>query len=724
MSCESAGQTADFSGGKIRICRKLSERVGRSFSVDSKICQRCLASGGDPEKIISMPPETALRSPADNAFPTAEEVAYRRAACAGCAALRMDDGLPRCIECRNCGGSNRVINYTTPAARWRCPRGKWAPVAGARHIVVVSKGLGDAILAIPCILALASLGASVDVLLIGGYAVNAGPLFDGLTGVRVVDLEAARAEPYDVAILSAANTTKLFPPLKIRAGHVINASDIKGHRAAAMLGIARDRGYDGPDFEAPLASRLGMRTGEVIIIGPDTGQYAWAQGKKWLGEKWAALIPRLTLPTVVIGKPEAYEPWVDLATENWIGKDLCISQLFPLLSRAACFIGPDSGLAHLASACGIPTVVIWGHASASVWRPAGNPIIVRPASGNVAADVEIDDVLAGVNRALLPSRRPQQSSNRLIYAFGGERYRREMARKVLAALAAHGYEVETIPETSKLEDLRNLFALTGRKPAALLRWEEHGTLFVTKEWRRLAAGMYEDGVVPAYVDYGYFDHYKTVIIDRYLADGGTGLDEEWPAIPDASQWAAADERVAAYRDAVRERGQQALQAGPLEENYVVLWTQFSTSLLRPPFKARTFGDLARRLADECSAKGVRLIIKTAPQGKQVDLPDVPIYTGRDQNAKLAVYARNNIICSSSVSNEFVLWNVPVTALGRSWFCGKGIFHEPDSIDDAVMPRPIDEKARSRWVNMWLASQCYPEYAGWRLDQVIGSIERS
>ena len=48
---------------------------------------------------------------------------------------------------------------------------------------------------------------------------------------------------------------------------------------------------------------------------------------------------------------------------------LTLAQLQSLLAGAALFVGNDSGPAHMAAAFGIPSAVIFGSSSSSVWRP-------------------------------------------------------------------------------------------------------------------------------------------------------------------------------------------------------------------------------------------------------------------------------------------------------------------------------------------------------------------
>ena len=65
-----------------------------------------------------------------------------------------------------------------------------------------------------------------------------------------------------------------------------------------------------------------------------------------------------------------------------------------LLSGADLFLGNDTGMAHVAAACGTPTVAIFGPTDPKRWSPAGRAVrCVRSATGKVA-DAGLEDVLA------------------------------------------------------------------------------------------------------------------------------------------------------------------------------------------------------------------------------------------------------------------------------------------------------------------------------------------
>jgi heptosyltransferase-3 len=51
------------------------------------------------------------------------------------------------------------------------------------------------------------------------------------------------------------------------------------------------------------------------------------------------------------------------------------------LSGSALYLGNDSGISHLAAACGVPSVVIFSVTDASIWSPRGAQVAVLQAPG-------------------------------------------------------------------------------------------------------------------------------------------------------------------------------------------------------------------------------------------------------------------------------------------------------------------------------------------------------
>ena len=72
-----------------------------------------------------------------------------------------------------------------------------------------------------------------------------------------------------------------------------------------------------------------------------------------------------------------------------------------LLTGAAAYVGNDSGVSHLAAACGAPTVAVFGPTDPAVWAPRGPSVrVLRDASGSPGrvAVAAVLDALSTVRR--------------------------------------------------------------------------------------------------------------------------------------------------------------------------------------------------------------------------------------------------------------------------------------------------------------------------------------
>lgn len=111
----------------------------------------------------------------------------------------------------------------------------------------------------------------------------------------------------------------------------------------------------------------------VIAVHPGSG----GRRKCWPARHFARLIELMAAPILLIEGPadaEACQEVADLAPAG-IGMTradgLSVAQTATLLTRCRAYVGNDSGLSHLAAACGVPTVAVFGPTDPQVWAPRG-----------------------------------------------------------------------------------------------------------------------------------------------------------------------------------------------------------------------------------------------------------------------------------------------------------------------------------------------------------------
>ncbi len=98
--------------------------------------------------------------------------------------------------------------------------------------------------------------------------------------------------------------------------------------------------------------------------------------KQWAPNKFADVISFLAgcdLPVVAIAAHNEQDTVVALTKSSSVPviafTDLSLPEVTALASRARLFVGNDSGIAHIAAAMAVPSVVIFGSSNVAHWRP-------------------------------------------------------------------------------------------------------------------------------------------------------------------------------------------------------------------------------------------------------------------------------------------------------------------------------------------------------------------
>jgi ADP-heptose:LPS heptosyltransferase len=124
--------------------------------------------------------------------------------------------------------------------------------------------------------------------------------------------------------------------------------------------------------------------------------FASAPDKQWRAERFCEVARYLSLwnikPVFLAGPRD--DTWAFRAHQVARGS---LSDAKALLSRAAVFIGNDSGPAHLAAAFGVPSIVLFGPSNHAIWGPwqTESEIVVAPEG---LKEVSVSRVIAAVER--------------------------------------------------------------------------------------------------------------------------------------------------------------------------------------------------------------------------------------------------------------------------------------------------------------------------------------
>lgn len=274
---------------------------------------------------------------------------------------------------------------------------------------------------------------------------------------------------------------------------------------------------------------------------------------------------------------------------------------------------------------------------------------------------------------------------------------------------------------------------------ALIRRDEHGTLWGgTEKWKEVINECYNLKIKPMFFDFGYFNHYDSFMVDNYNPNGKSDIFIEWSNISDIVNWDLADNYIQKYRNNFLKNLNKAKLEKPVdglkEGGYVVIWPQYSMDLLRKEFKEGLnkkdeVTDWINKICEIVLSEGLIPVVKGGPAMHKwsrlntENIKNIKIFTHtekqsnelkntnfeKDINYKLIAHAKYHIVSCSSVTNELVLANAPVVAMGKSWFTGLDIFEEPKSWDNLTKnAMNINLKNRNKWVNWWLSRQVKKE----------------
>ncbi len=129
--------------------------------------------------------------------------------------------------------------------------------------------------------------------------------------------------------------------------------------------------------------------------------------KTWPAEKFIELIKRhenFFSGVIFLGNSfEAEETQrvaskINLPHINTVGNTLL--EAAALLENSCLYIGPDSGLGHIASAVKTPTISFFSHVTPEQYRPWGNKSECLSGTKNDSRNISVDDVSAAVRRIL------------------------------------------------------------------------------------------------------------------------------------------------------------------------------------------------------------------------------------------------------------------------------------------------------------------------------------
>jgi len=301
-----------------------------------------------------------------------------------------------------------------------------------RYLIIRPGAIGDAIVTLPTVQRLRAqeaeteiylvVGAAAATLLAGRCAADVAESYElpRWTGLVMPEMPAALRsclQGWEAIILYLSGHTAvaervagtcgarviLWPPLPPAGVRVAVAWHLQG--ALAELGLTPSA--DPPRVtlladDGAFAERYWQEHGlphsassPVIALHPGSG----SAHKNWPAARYAALATNLHkhygAHILAVAGP-ADEAVVREMRAAWqsapltLAQNLALPEVAALLARCRCFIGNDSGIAHLAAALGVPTVALFGPTDPVLWAPTGPAVRVlsAPLAAITVAEVQ------------------------------------------------------------------------------------------------------------------------------------------------------------------------------------------------------------------------------------------------------------------------------------------------------------------------------------------------
>lgn len=264
----------------------------------------------------------------------------------------------------------------------------------------------------------------------------------------------------------------------------------------------------------------------------------------------------------------------------------------------------------------------------------------------------------------------------------------------------------------------------GAPPDAIMRWEEHGGLFVNREWVKACQWAYAHGIMLGMVDWGYFAHYKSVYFGYYREDGTPDVRDVWDELPTEPDWSKADKNVQSWHDAWLKEWARSEELGPVPgtvPGYVLVWVQYSANGSR--IRHWSGVNWCENTAAVIREAGLVPVFKQPPTAGKMPVPEGEIsFSHRSkiehQNHRLVRFARHSVAITTTATAGEVLVGRPVVSCGEQWCNGLGVWHDTIKAEELAVTPKVNEEARGRWVNYWLRRQFDRAQAGEALERLV------
>lgn len=240
-----------------------------------------------------------------------------------------------------------------------------------RALYVTGGGIGNVVMSSPAIKALGTLGYQVDVLLKDNHPARELLIRWGEVPIINFHLAKTQIQKYNTILHSVWTG---FPHISSQATY---APKQKIHEAEANIDPVRALGFTARS-PMPLEGYNSNYTmpligGEYVVVGAQCNPDIFWRRK--LYPHWHAFSKLAKCRLVFLGEQKLnFTPYQNKFHHTDLTTRTTLTEAADVIANAAAFVGIDCGLAHIAAALGIPSVVIFGATSLQKNRPLGKNV--------------------------------------------------------------------------------------------------------------------------------------------------------------------------------------------------------------------------------------------------------------------------------------------------------------------------------------------------------------
>jgi ADP-heptose:LPS heptosyltransferase len=166
--------------------------------------------------------------------------------------------------------------------------------------------------------------------------------------------------------------------------------------AGALMELGIDAGDDPPPllFTEEETSDAETATSALppafVAVHPGSG----SRTKNWPFDRFVECARRLSpgRPWLLVLGPA--EDDVPPSADALVARAMPLRRLGAVIARAGLFLGNDSGVSHLAAACGTKTLALFGPTDPAQWAPVGGAVLTLRAESGRIDDLGVEKVVA------------------------------------------------------------------------------------------------------------------------------------------------------------------------------------------------------------------------------------------------------------------------------------------------------------------------------------------